>query len=115
MKSVEYKLGRALVKSEESKLTILGQVDGQDAYEQMEPLLSPIAQKVTDIFYLNVVELEFMNSSGIKALVTFVLGRKQPSKIVIEYDPDKLWQSTSFSVISSLDPDNVTLAAVGQA
>ncbi len=58
---------------------------------------------------LDFSELEFINSSGIKCIVSFILEKDESSKVIFLIDSSKSWQEKTLEVIQSLDEDNIEI------
>ncbi len=99
--------------------TFRGEVSVEDPAAQLRPFLADLdaAAKDAKAVVLDFTELNFMNSSGIKQFVGFLLlgvGRPadQRYKVRIRYKEAVTWQVTSLPVLGKLAPDVVELEAV---
>lgn len=80
-------------------------LDGMEAYKPiMELLLQAVEQ--SSHFNLNLCELEFLNSSGISMLSTFVVRVREKGSIqlVLQGSKQVLWQTKSLKNLQRLMP-----------
>lgn len=96
-----------------------GEVSVEDPAAQLRPFLTELdaAAKSAKAVVLDFTELNFMNSSGIKQFVGFLLlGAGRPAdqryKVRIRYKEAVTWQVTSLPVLGKLAPDVVELEAI---
>lgn len=86
-----------------------GEIDDVDPGVFLTPFFDLAKDQMDDIIRIDFTGLEFLNSSGIKCIVSFVMDKKPGSKIIFVTDPGKTWQKTSLEVIQSLDEDNISI------
>jgi len=81
---------------------------GDILYQFFSDLHNEILEKEIKRIYLDIALLEFMNSSGIKEIVEWVLklddlDEKNSYKITFLYNPNILWQESSINTIIYLN------------
>ena len=86
-----------------------GEIDDVDPGVILTPFFDLAKDQMDDIIRIDFTGLEFLNSSGIKCIVSFVMDKKPGSKITFITDQGKTWQKTSLEVIQSLDEDNISI------
>jgi len=86
-----------------------GEIDMQNPSDFLNPFFEDIASQMTKTVRLDFTLLEYLNSSGIKCIVSFVLSRPDNSQVIFVVDNNKSWQKTSFEVIQSLDEENISI------
>ena len=99
----EIKKDNTVIFAKDDKVVLKGEIDQAKPGEFLNPFFENVISQMNDSVILDVQELEFMNSSGLKAIITFVMNRKKDSKLIIKVDMDKTWQKTSLKVVASLD------------
>ena len=90
-----------------------GSIDLPDPGIVISPFLievhdSIIANESKEV-YFDISELSYINSSGIKAIIKFIinilpLSPKKKYKVIFQYDPQKGWQPSSFRPVTMLAP-----------
>lgn len=87
-------------------------IKGEINHENPEIFLTPFFNKVLIQMDGNIVidlrYLEYLNSSGIKPIIGFLMSRNPDWHVKIKSDPKSTWQRTSLKVLASLD-DNIAL------
>lgn len=102
-------------------LTFKGNIDLADPGEVMDPLLNDLHEHVLQngipLVVADFTQLQFCNSSGIKALITWVMRQMElpvdsryPVKFL--YTKSVTWQQTSLKAITLLAKGVVTAEAV---
>jgi len=89
-----------------------GEIDMQNPSIFLSPFFDEITEQMQEIVTLDFTALEYLNSSGIKCIVSFVLSKPDNSQVTFLVDNDKSWQKTSFEVIQSLDEENIIIQEV---
>lgn len=98
-------------------LNITGNIISPNPGHFMEPFLADFHKKVITAGYksivLDVTQLTFLNSAGIRALVDWILllEELQPEKqysIKILYSSKHLWQESSMSTLVYLNPNLIS-------
>ncbi len=88
---------------------ISGEIDDADPGLFLTPFFDKIKNQMDDVIRLDFTRLDFLNSSGIKCIVSFVMDKNPGTRVVFVTAPDKTWQKTSLEVIQSLDEDNISI------
>jgi anti-anti-sigma factor len=80
-------------------------LDGMQEYQPVMDLLLDSVQK-SESFYLNLTDLEFLNSSGISMLSMFVVKVREMKnvKLVLQGSNKVLWQTKSLKNLQRLMP-----------
>jgi len=89
-----------------------GEIDMRSPSDFLSPFFDEIAVQMGELVRLDFTPLEYLNSSGIKCIVSFVLSKAEGSRIIFVVDNNKSWQKTSFEVIQSLDEGNIIIEEV---
>lgn len=99
-----------------SLLKFSGAIDMRDPSQKITPYLGRIHKHLiknnVKELTADFTDLEFMNSSGIKTVISWIISLKDTDeakryKLTIIYDPDSTWQKSSVYVINRLFPDLV--------
>jgi anti-anti-sigma regulatory factor len=88
---------------------LTGEIDDRYPQEFLDPFFDRVIAKMAEEVTIDIRELNFINSSGIKSLVNFLLKRKPKSKITILSSIQERWQSTSLSLLQNLDCENIII------
>ncbi|MCP3873144.1 MAG: hypothetical protein GY699_08330 [Desulfobacteraceae bacterium] len=75
----------------------------------MTPIFETVKEQMDQMVKIDLTKLEYLNSSGIKSIVSFVMGKDPKYKIIFIADSGKIWQKTSLEVIKSLDENNIVI------
>ena len=88
-------------------------LSGMEAYEPILNLMDEVIEKKPAQVDLNLLELEFLNSSGINLLARFVIKVRKLGSVGIAVKGSKRipWQSKSLPNLTRLHP-NLTLTVV---
>jgi hypothetical protein len=86
-----------------------GEIDDVDPGVFLTPFFDLAKDQMDSVIRIDFTGLEFLNSSGIKCIVSFVMDKKPGANIIFVTDRDKTWQKTSLEVIQSLDEDNISI------
>ncbi|MCY4263526.1 MAG: hypothetical protein OXE78_01550 [Gammaproteobacteria bacterium] len=112
---MEIKTGEYRIWSEESTIHFEGtmRLSGMEAYEPILKLMDEVLDQSPDQINLNLLELEFLNSSGINLLARFVIKVRKlgSTKISVKGSKRIPWQSKSLPNLNRLHPD-LTLSVV---
>lgn len=100
---------KAIISGKGETLHLKGEIDDVDPGVFLTAFFELAKEQMDQIIKIDFSKLEFLNSSGIKCIVTFVMDKKPDSKIVFITDSNKTWQRTSLEVIQSLDEDNISI------
>lgn len=84
-----------------------GEIDDAEPGIFLTPFFDLAKDQMDQTIRIDFRGLEFLNSSGIKCIVSFVMDKKPGSKIIFITDSGKTWQKTSLEVIQSLDEENI--------
>ena len=100
---------RAIISGTGDTLFLKGEIDHVDPGVFLRQFFETAKAQMDQSIRIDVSNLEFLNSSGIKCIVAFVMDKKPGSKIIFITDNGKTWQQTSLEVIQSLDEDNISI------
>ena len=79
-------------------------------YEKVDVFLRNIDQTVSaPTCILDLTQLSFLNSSGIRSLATFMLG--SPKQFELRINPEITWQKESIPTLTYLKPNAIRIAA----
>lgn len=105
----EQKYDNATISGSGDTLYLKGEIDDLDPGQFLTDFFETAKEQMDHLVKIDFTELEFLNSSGIKCIVTFVMDKNPDSKIVFITDNTKTWQKTSLEVIQSLDEENILI------
>ena len=100
---------RVTLSAADDTAILKGEIDVAKPGNILNPFFDKIKDQMDEQVRLDFTNLDFLNSSGIKCIVSFVMGKKPGSKVVFVVDSNKTWQETSLEVIQSLDEDNISI------
>ena len=100
-----------------------GTLDVSDAAARVQPEMLKLHDAATaakiPVVRLEVQDVEYMNSSGLKAFMAWFLAASNSKgnryAIEVVYDPNKSWQQLSFRPMERLAPNTVKLLAASGA
>ncbi len=101
--------GNATISGSGDTLFLQGEIDDLEPGLFLTGFFEQAKADMDQIIKIDFTQLEFLNSSGIKCIVTFVMDKNPDAKIVFITDISKTWQKTSLEVIQSLDEDNIMI------
>ena len=102
------------------KLEFHGEIDMEDPSIDLRPYLERFHQHIVSHAIKKVTadftSLEFMNSSGIKEMVNWIMRlntTKEEKKynIEIRYNSDITWQGNSLPILQRLQPNHITVVS----
>ncbi len=105
-------VGTARISAKDNTATLSGEIDMQTPGDYLNPFFKEVIQQMDGDVRLDFTCLEYLNSSGIKCIVSFVLSKPDDHRITFIVDKKKSWQKTSFEVIQSLDEDNIFIQEI---
>jgi hypothetical protein len=100
---------RATISAEGNTVILEGDIDHNDPEIFIRPFFNKVLSNIRELVIIDMRNLEFLNSSGIKCLLDFIKSKPQGAKVIIKTDKKKTWQRKSMTVLQSLDKDNITL------
>lgn len=103
----EQTYNKALISGNQDTLYLKGEIDDVNPGNFLTPFFETAKEQMDQVIRIDFTNLEFLNSSGIKCIVSFVMDKKPGTQIVFVTDSDKTWQKTSLEVIQSLDEENI--------
>lgn len=104
-----------------AEVKLVGEIDVEDPSQEIKPFLNKLHEAIQAASFKNVnvdfLQLSFMNSSGIKELVNWimkvnVLPPENKYKINLVYSKSITWQVSSLPVLQKLHPDVVEVKEV---
>ncbi len=101
--------GKVVLSAENDIAFLKGEIDTADPGEYLTPFFNKIIEQMDGTVKVNFTQLNFLNSSGIKCIVSFVMNKKSDDQVVFLTDKGKTWQKTSLAIIKSLDDEHVTI------
>ena len=101
--------GNAIISAEGITIYLKGEIDSVEPGEYLTPFFTSVIEQMNDAVVCDLTELEFINSSGIKCIVSFILERDFESKVTFKLDVSKSWQLKTMEVIQSLDEEKIEL------
>ena len=119
--SVQAAGGRVSLRAEGDTVFVAGEIDQQSPRDFLAGFLEivhnmALGEELTEV-KANVTQLVFLNSSGIKEFLTWILRRHRVApekkyKINFLFDPGVAWQPVTLPRLRDLDPDGIVLTVV---
>jgi hypothetical protein len=113
--------GRVSLRAEGETVFVTGEIDQQSPRDFLAGFLEivhnmALGEELAEV-KANVTELVFLNSSGIKEFLSWILRRhriapEKKYKINFLFDPGVAWQPVTLPRLRDLDPDGIVLTAV---
>ena len=110
--------GKVTFKAEGNRATVSGEIDQMSPRDFIAGFFELIhnmalGENLTEV-QVDVTSLLFLNSSGIKEFLSWILRRnrvppEQKYRITFIYDPRVTWQPITLPRLRDLDPDAITL------
>ncbi|MCG8632565.1 MAG: hypothetical protein MI863_01995 [Desulfobacterales bacterium] len=100
---------KSVISGRGDTLFLRGEIDSVDPGIFLTPFFRAAREQMGETVKIDFTELEFLNSSGIKHIVSFVMDKKPGASIIFITDTTKTWQRTSLEVIQSLDEDSISI------
>lgn len=100
---------RATISATDNIIMLEGDIDHNDPEVFIKPFLEKVLSQMDETIILDIKNLEFLNSAGIKCLLDFLKAKPPDSKVIIKTDNKKTWQRKSMTVMQSLDEENISL------
>ena len=121
--TVQSEGGRVNLRVEGDIVFASGEIDQQSPRDFLAGFLEivhnmALGEKLPEV-KVNVTELSFLNSSGIKEFLSWILRRHRLSpekryKINFLFDPAVAWQPITLPRLRDLDPEGIVLTAVSR-
>ncbi|MBN2443372.1 MAG: hypothetical protein JXJ04_18570 [Spirochaetales bacterium] len=89
-------------------IIIKGEINQENPEHFLTPFFTKVIGQMAGDIILDLKELEFLNSSGIKPLIQFLMKRNKQWRVKIKTNPFSSWQRTSLKILTGLD-DNIVL------
>jgi len=100
---------RATISAKDNTVILEGDIDQNQPEDFLKPFFNQISSREYESLTIDISNLEFLNSAGIKCLLDFLSSRIPQSKVTIKTDQKKTWQRNSMTVIQSIDEKNISL------
>lgn len=95
------------IKLSKTTLEFSGKLEKSD-YTEIDAFLQQVDQELSsETCTVKLDTLEYLNSSGIRAIATFIIESSKSFEIVI--NPEITWQATNIPVLETLKPDTITI------
>ena len=95
----------------DNRLTFSGMLERSD-YKEVAQFLRQVDKALSAPHcIIDLVDLVFMNSSGIETLAIFVLG--SPKTFEIRINPNHTWQATSIEPLQALKSEGISVVWAG--
>jgi len=113
--------GKVRLRVEGDTIYVAGEIDQLSPRDFMAGFLEIVHNMALGeslpLVRVDVTELAFLNSSGIKEFLSWILRRnrippEKKYKINFLFDPSVSWQPVTLPRLRDLDPDGITLTAV---
>jgi anti-anti-sigma factor len=103
---------RVIVSVTDNTIVLEGEIDHNDPELFIKPFFDKLLLQNYDLLIIDIKNLEYLNSSGIKCLLDFIKAKPRNAKIRIKIDMKKKWQYKSMVVIQSIDEKNISLELI---
>ena len=122
--TVQAACGRVSLRVEGETVFVTGEIDQQSPRDFLAGFFEIVHNMALGeglaVVRVNVTELMFLNSSGIKEFLSWILRRQRIApekkyKIDFLFDPAVAWQSATLPRLRDLDPDGIVLTAVSRS
>ena len=99
-------------------LDFIGEIDMRDPEQALLDFLvhtdGIVAGREQKELFVDFTQLTYMNSSGIKLLITWLMGIRElpPEKqfvIIVHHDPESAWQTSCMPILQKILPDFVRI------
>ncbi|MBN2531752.1 MAG: hypothetical protein JXB88_02610 [Spirochaetales bacterium] len=103
---------RAIISAKGDTIILEGDIDHNDPEVFIKPFFEKVLSQMHEVLIIDIRNLEFLNSAGIKCLLDFLKAKPTDTRVLIKSDKKKTWQQKSMAVIKSLDEENISLEDV---
>ena len=107
----EEKNGESIISASGDIVVLKGEINDINPHIFLSPFFEKVLKSMGKQLTIDVSGLDFINSSGMKSLVVFIM-KRPPSKIIIQSETSKSWQKTSLKILQSLDEENIQLTEI---
>ena len=101
--------GRVKISALDDTVTFRGEIDQLNPTSFLKPFFEKVKDQMGDYVNIDIKNLTYLNSSGIRALIHFLLERQPETKIIFIIDKDSFWQHNSLEVIREIDLVHITI------
>ncbi|MBN2443375.1 MAG: hypothetical protein JXJ04_18585 [Spirochaetales bacterium] len=108
MKVMKIKQKDIEVSADDHIIVMKGEVNQEKPELFLTPFFKKVIAEMDRDIILDLTQLEFLNSSGIKPIIGFLIMRDPGYRVKIKTSPTTTWQRTSLKVLAELD-DNIVL------
>jgi hypothetical protein len=106
---IDEKFGKYTISYVKNTVSLNGEIDDKFPQKILDPFFDKVLERMEKQVTIDIRGLNFINSSGIKSLVNFLLKKRPNSKITILSSLQERWQTTSLSLLQSLDKTNIMI------
>jgi hypothetical protein len=108
MKIMKIKQKDIEISVKDNMIVMKGEVNQEKPELFLTPLFKKVLAEMDQDIILDLRQLEFLNSSGIKPIIGFLIMRDPGYRVKIITAQNTTWQRTSLKVLAGLD-DNIVL------
>jgi hypothetical protein len=101
--------GRATIYAENDAVVMEGDIDEAHSDDFLVPFFAEVKEKMGNTLTIDISNLCFLNSNGIRALIGFIFTRKRDSQLTFLTDKDRGWQKISLNTIRLIDAENILI------
>ncbi|MBN1697986.1 MAG: hypothetical protein JW881_10770 [Spirochaetales bacterium] len=105
---------RATISATGNTIMLEGDIDQNDPEEFIVPFFKKAASIHYDSYIIDITNLEYINSTGVKCLIEFLKSLIPLSKVIFRTDQKKPWQQKSMGAIQAIDKDHISLIDASQ-
>lgn len=109
--SFEEKYDKAIMTSCDNEVRFSGEISTLNPSSRLTPFLERAfdSMRGRKEIILDLSELDFLNSSGIAAIMSAVHRMRPSDKVRIKTDPSRMWQRSAARIIGCLDRENIVV------
>ena len=100
---------KATLSATGNTIILEGEIDHNDPEVFIKPFFNKVLSQMHELLIIDLKNLEFINSAGIKCLLHFLKAKPRNTRIIIKIDRKKTWQQKSMAFIQSFDEENISL------
>jgi anti-anti-sigma factor len=105
---------RATISATENTIILEGDIDHNDTEDFISPFFKKVASYKHAELIIDITNLDYLNSTGVKCLIEFLKVVVLHSRIIIKTDQKKSWQNRSIYAIQSIDEKHISIIDTSQ-
>ena len=101
--------GRVKISAIDDTVFLSGEIDQLNPASFLKPFFKKIEDQMDDHIILDIRNLIYLNSSGIRCIITFLIARQPETTVVFLRNKDVLWQHNSLEIIKEIDSPKISI------